>query len=358
MSLDHARTKLNDALRTTDLEAHGAEIDESFVQIIDDWFVELKKEEANDTFATAFQAHRMTARVVKKQGGIIESISMNQYDLATSTPTPDKISTPDIYNTGMAGMKLRTNPGNFGAEVDDKGGWKKIDGKAKLVAPTKTGKYTLGLHDLSAVLLSTGRGDILGQLAWKEGAQETTKNAVAFMPLPLEADLKVFALLSAKAKKNRDKHARIYEKVANVRRKMTRVKLTNEDDAGSGFVNIGTGFAADQRKYRYGLGLIPIEGKTGQTGPDEMERRRALALEYRTMLGKMKAMPQDTSLNPTHNELVVAYRHHESKCFPLFTDYDKQRKCWRVFDGPEGFNATWIGTKVPRRILQSGKVES
>jgi hypothetical protein len=36
---------------------------------------------------------RMTARVVKNQGGIVESISMNQYDLATSTLTPDKVPT-------------------------------------------------------------------------------------------------------------------------------------------------------------------------------------------------------------------------------------------------------------------------
>jgi hypothetical protein len=231
---------------------------------------------------------------------------------------------------------------------------RKVDGKIVKIAPTKTGKYNLGLHDLSAVLLSTKRGNILNQLAWKEGAQETAKNAVAFMPLPLEADLQIFALLSEKAKKHRAKHAAIYAKVADVRHRMTRVKLTNEDDAGSGFVNVGTGWKDGQRKYRYGLGLIPVEGKEGKTGIAEMERRRALALEYRTMLGKMKPMPESTSVNPTHNELVVAYRQHASGCFPLFTEYEKDQNCWKVVDGPQGFSPASIGTTVPSRIFQDG----
>ncbi|MEO7084763.1 MAG: hypothetical protein ABI442_05790 [Gemmatimonadaceae bacterium] len=356
MSLERARTKLGETLREVDLGALGEEVDDAIIQIIDDWFAELKAEESKDTFAAAFAEHRMTARVVKKEGGVIEAISMNKYDLAEREAAPDKTSTPDAYNTGVAGMKLRTDPSNFGAEVSHAGGMRKVDGKIVKVAPTKKGKYTLGLHDLSAVLLSTKRGNILNQLAWKEGAQETAKNAVVFMPLPLEADLQIFALLSAKVKAHRIKHNRIAAKLADVRHKMTRVKLTNEDDAGSGFVNVGTGWTNKQRKYRYGLGLIPIEGKEGKTGVDEMDRRRALALEYRSMLGKMKPMPEDTTLNPTHNELVVAYRHHASNCFPLFTEYEKARNCWRVVDGPQGFNPLSIGTAVPARIFQDGTV--
>ena len=357
MSLQHARSKLLDALRDTDLEGRGPEIDDPFVQIVDDWFSAFKDEgESTDTFVGAFSEHRMTARVVKKQGGMIEAISMNKYNLHTKASTA-KVDTPDVYNTGMAGMKLRTNPGNFGAETEDKGGLRRVDGKIVKVPPSKKGKYNLGLHDLSAVLLSTKRGNILNQLAWKEGAQETAKNAIAFMPLPLEADLSVFALFSEKAKKYKVGHPAIYAKLVQVRHRMTRVKLTNEEDAGSGFVNVGTGWQAKQRKYRYGLGLIPIEGKEGKVGVDEMDRRRKLALEYRSMLGMMKPLPEDTTLNPTHNELVVAYREHASKCFPLFTEFEKERNAWKVIDGPEGFNPLWIGSKVPVRIFQDGRIE-
>jgi hypothetical protein len=224
------------------------------------------------------------------------------------------------------------------------------------VPPSKKGKYNLGLHDLSAVLLSTERGSILGQLAWKEGAKDPDVNAVAFMPLPLEADLKLFAVLSEKAKKHRATHARIYAKVVDVRHKWTRVKLTNENDAGSGFVNIGTGWKDKARKYKYGLGLVAIDGKTGTTGVAEMKRRQELALEYRSMLGKMNAVPLDGG-NPTHNELVVTYRQHATLCFPLFAEYDKQDKNWIVIDGPEGFSPAWIGPKVPARIHQDGTTD-
>jgi hypothetical protein len=272
------------------------------------------------------------------------------YDLATQTASGEKTTTTDVYNTGMSGMKLRSNPGNFGEEMNDPGGMRRVDGKIKKVAPVTRGKYTLGLHDLSAVLLSTKRGPILNQLAWKEGAQEPGKYAVAFMPLPQEADLQVFAVLSAKAKLYKTVHGLIHAKVADIRRKMTRVKLANEEDAGSGLVNTGTGWQGKARKYKYGLGLVAIEGKQGETGVDEMKRRQKLALEYKSMLAMMKPLPEDQKLNPTHNEIVIAYRQHASGCFPLFALYRKGGDCFDVIDGPEGFDKKWIGSKVPKTI--------
>jgi hypothetical protein len=264
---------------------------------------------------------------------------MNQYNMNTHKLAANKRQTQDVYNTTLDGMKLRMNPSNFGTEETIRGGLKKIDGQFKMTKDVVRGKYNLGLHDMSAVLLSPERGPIYNQLAWKESVKETEKFAVAFMPLPLERDLQMFFVLNAKAKRFRGTQLSfIYDKVAFIRRRMTRVKLANEVDAGSGFVNIGKGWKEKERKYKYGLGLVAIPEKTGAVGIQETLRRTQLALEYRSLLALMKPA--------TNNELVIAYRDHESKCFPMFTLYNEKESCFDVFDGPDGIEEKWIGTKI------------
>jgi hypothetical protein len=62
----------------------------------------------------------------------------------------------------------------------------------------------------------------------------------------------------------------------------------------------------------------------------------------------MPAMPKDSTQPGTNNELVIAYREHASKCFPMFTVYNQKQDCFDVIDGPEGFDAKkWVGTKIP-----------
>jgi len=357
MSLQFTRAKLSMRMMMVDLHTCSQRDVENIIQDIDDWYSELKKWESGDSFALAFKQHRMTARVVARvatstKNTTTNKLSMNRYDLTTHKVGHTKQTTTDIYDTGLSGMKLRTNPNNFGQEQVIPGGMKKIDGQIKKVPTIVTGKYNLGLHDLSACLLSTQRGSILNQLAWKEGAKEPEKNAIAFMPLPLEADLQLFYVLNAKAKDKecKAKHPALYEKVVWVRRRMTRVKLANEVDAGSGFVNIGTGWKDTQRRYKYGLGLVAIPEKTGAVGIGEAERRTRLALHYRHMLQMMPAMPKDNNSPGTNNEMVIAYRQHASNCFPLFAVFEKEGNRFEVIDGPEGFHADWIGTTVPRYI--------
>ena len=355
MSLQFARAKLSMRMMMVDLDTCSERDAELLIQDIDDWCSELKAWERGDSFAAAFKEHRMTARVVARaatstKNTTTNKLAMNQYNLQTHKVGHAKHQTADIYDTGLSGMKLRTNPDNFGQEQIIPGGMKKIDGQIKKVPTIIAGKYNLGLHDLSACLLSTARGSILNQLAWKEGAKEPDKNAIAFMPLPLEADLQLFFVLNAKAKQCKSKHPAIHQKVAWVRRRMTRVKLANEVDAGSGFVNIGTGWKNDQRRYKYGLGLVAIPEKTGAVGIGETERRTRLALQYRRTLQMMPPMPKDNDSPGTNNEMVIAYRQHASNCFPLFALFEKENNRFEVIDGPEEFKTEWIGKSVPRYI--------
>ena len=76
MVLEFSRAKLNKALLEVDLAQRGQEVDQDFVQIIDDWFNDLKEEESKDTVAAALKDHRLTARVVLRRDEIKQNLAL------------------------------------------------------------------------------------------------------------------------------------------------------------------------------------------------------------------------------------------------------------------------------------------
>jgi hypothetical protein len=100
--------------------------------------------------------------------------------------------------------------------------------------------------------------------------------------------------------------------MSHIRSRMTRIKLACEGDISANFVYVAPS-TVQYPMFKYGFGLWSTvknhEGMEGQkyVGPDEVLRRKALALDFRQIL------------TPTQvNEIIVAYRQHENPRFPVF----------------------------------------
>lgn len=242
------------------------------------WLEQLKKFEAQDSFAIAFQANRMTARQISTsgRGGNFKVRSTKkgkerEIKLARDVP----------------GVKERFIPTNFFNTSDPN---------------AKSKKNEKGLHDLSASLLDRER-PISEQLKHYEGA------IVLFMPLPMEDDLRIFSALTRKLGTGNPE-------VRKIRSMFTRVKLAQASDMGTSFVDISDP-SAKEGKFRYGITgtIIRRKGGIGVAAKEsELAARRTNALQYTNILKEGITRV---------NEVVMAYREHASKDFPMFAELDK-----------------------------------
>jgi hypothetical protein len=101
-----------------------------------------------------------------------------------------------------------------------------------------------------------------------------------------------------------------------IRTKMTRLKLAQEDDMHTGFVSLTD--KGDGKHYRYGYsGSFKDEqtGKIVRITAEERKSRFQNRLKYKSILGGIG-----------YNEIVVAYRHHNSGIFPLFVNWPATTK--------------------------------
>jgi hypothetical protein len=253
----------------------------------------------------------MTARQVNKgttaRGGAFDVINTND---------PNK-SRSMVLARDVSGIQARLNPANF------------IDPKT-----LKSSKNELGLHELSASLLD-GRRPISAQLKGYEDAY------TMFMPLPLEEDLILFDTLNTMGKRDKDID---YKEIRVMRSQLTRVKLAQASDMGTKYVD--TSNPTDARaKIRYGVTgtIIREKGSIGKPATEtELFDRKTNALRYKSILDNMKT---------TVNEVVIAYRVHAKKDFPMFSLWNKAAQHYRVIlVGDKVLPTEWIITNTGEQI--------
>jgi hypothetical protein len=291
--------------------------------LISRWFGAYQDFERKETFERAFFEDRMSIRWCNR--GLDYTFPSIQ---ATAKGSKDDSKVwsnasgqPFVSNVGVKGVLARLDP--------------------KVFVPTLGGtsrKTELGLHDLSASLLKhdkkiTAQLHNSGSFAGKTDEQirqliVSTEGMSAmqieelkakkekmiaetlfyvFMPIAKPADQKLFQLLNDLAKDLRKLHVDFYNEVRDIRSKMTRVKLFDEHDMGTGFL----AYAPESRvnpRFKYGhqpTTKVRISGiiKSGQENTEQLiAQRRKNAVNYDQVLAKATGV----------NEITVAYRYHAS----------------------------------------------
>jgi hypothetical protein len=303
--------------------------------LITRWFAAYQDFERKETFERAFFDDRMSIRWCNR--GL-------DYTFPSIQATP-KGSKDDsrawvnasgqrfISNVGVKGVLARLDPTTF---VPTLGGTSR--------------KTELGLHDLSASLLKSSKkitaqlhnsGSFAGKsdeeirrlIVSTQGMSATEIEEIkakkdkiiaetlfyVFMPIAKPADQKVFQLLNdlAKDKVLRQQGQDFYNEVRDIRSKMTRVKLFDEHDMGTGFLAYAPDSLVNPR-FKYGhqpTTKVRIRGiiKSGQDNTEQLiAQRRKNAVNYDQVLARATGV----------NEMTIAYRHHASRdggveSFPL-----------------------------------------
>jgi hypothetical protein len=248
------------------------------------WFVDVKAEESDDTFAEAFRDHRMTVRAILQErhtGHYVPEHVMTRTEMQ-GNPT-GAIKTMQ----GIPGMRERMTASNFFGD----------GARARL-------KYEKGLHDVSAVLLDGRRSLEIGGDA-NQMYRTSGDTTYIFMPLPQTEDMILSFLLIDRAKASESPGLKVF--VAYMKSRLTRIKLAFEGDAGAIFVN----FAAAgelQPKVKYGFG----NKLSRKSSPEVIHARKLKSQEYTTVLK-----------GNNRNEIIVAYRQHgllsmQPSTFPMY----------------------------------------
>jgi hypothetical protein len=321
--LDVAR---QDLLPLLDSGQYGALVEKDWPVargLITRWFAAYQDFERQETFERAFFDDRMSIRWCNR--GLDFSFSSIQ---ATAKGSKDD-----------SRVWTHANGKNFISNVGVKGVLARLD--PKVFVPTLGGtsrKTELGLHDLSASLLKSSKkitaqlhnaGSFAGKtdeqirqlivstvgMSVKEidALKESKDKLIAetlfyvFMPIAKPADQKVFQLLNDLAKAMRAQQD-FYNEVRNIRAKMTRVKLFDEHDMGTGFL----AYAPDSKvnpRFKYGhqpttklrIGSIVTPGRDNTE--QLIAQRRKNAVNYDQVLAKASGV----------NEMTIAYRYHASQ---------------------------------------------
>jgi hypothetical protein len=281
---------------------------------IEKWFESLKAAEATVTWHEVFSTNRISARQIG-----VKATNMGGTFSVKNKHAPRDLGRERMIklDRGAGGIEARTNPANI---YDHETG-----------ARNKNDK---GLHDLSATLLDHERA-IDAQL------KPYANSVVVFMPVPAEKDLQI---LNAVAHlKDRD-----LKRYREIKSRIARVKLAQGSDMHTSPVDVSSA-ATDPAKIRYG-----VTGRT-QRGPDQPEVR-ADAIDIRTR--KTNALEHSTILGAGArqkvNEIVMAYRAHESKLFPLFAKWIPEKEHYRVVKRVgTGEQESWLDTKS--YITRNGK---
>ncbi|WP_321470587.1 hypothetical protein [uncultured Paludibaculum sp.] len=269
--------------------------------LVQRWWSELKSWEAADTFAAAFQDDRMTVRQIN----------------VGSTARGGDFAIPNLYSSekehertislarDVAGVKERFTPANFYNP-----------------STLKRAKNELGLHDLSASLLSHKK-PIREQLKHYEDV------VALFVPVPMEEDHALFYTLNQMGKNELSDGA---HEIRIMRSQLTRIKLAQGSDMGTTYRDMSQP-GSDQGKIRYGVTGTVIKRGEGQKSKasdateQELKDRRSNALKYKRILNVI--------FNPGEkivNEIVMAYRSHSAPQFPMFAQWDKPRRFFRLID--------------------------
>lgn len=238
--------------------------EQTIVKSAKQWFEDYKAWEKEETFDRAFSEGRMTARVAKvgEQGGKPASFPVRGSD--------GKMHQIKLAST-VFGLPKFLDPSNF---------------------LTKK-KNELGLHDFSAVLLRPSAA-LSAQLFAKEGG-------TIFMPLPLDADLRLVHYLGAAAKKS--KAGPLHQFYVEVKNSMTRLKFGSPEDMSNGFFMLDKGDGKEHVRY----GIANILGNPFDN--QYLLERAENALNYKSKI-------VDVATKGGNNEVTVKYRQHAGM-FPV-----------------------------------------
>lgn len=287
--------------------------------IINNWWKAFKEWEARDTFEAAFRENRMTFRESKFGTKKIWP-AMQAYKPGDKKKSEFSGHTLDV---GLTGFNKRMDPENF---LPDVGG----DSK----------KYELGLHDLSASLLNPGKA-----ISSQTYTSLPDKQYVIFMPLSDQRDQVVFQWLNIFAKRVGKKHAEFYNLIRTIRSQMSRIKLAYEWDMSSSFVALTP--EAEKPKFRYMPGRThKVKGNIfgRKTTEAHIERFKDNAIDYRGLINKM------IEGGHGYNEIIVAYRQHANKSFPMYAKWNlaaKQFDLIAVSETKGVVTEKSLGTSIP-----------
>jgi hypothetical protein len=275
---------------------------ETLQPLVRRWWDDLKTWEAADTFDAAFQDDRMTVRQINigstARGG--DFMVSNKFSEETEHQRSITLA------RDVAGVKQRFAPANF----FDPSNFRRM-------------KNELGLHDLSASLLSHKK-PIRQQLKHYEDV------VALFVPVPEEKDLTLFYTLNEMAKAELVGAA---NEIRIMRSQLTRIKLAQSSDMGTTYRDVSR-LGAEEGKIRYGIVGTIIKTKEGEqkskaqpATEQELKDRKSNALKYKSILDAI-FLPGEKIVN----EVVMAYRSHNSPHFPMFAQWDKDRRFFRVVD--------------------------
>jgi hypothetical protein len=321
MSLEQTRQALNEVLLSGKVSFKAADGWRQVKDLANEWQKLLKEWESKDTFEAAYQQKRMTARAMAdNRGDKVGEFKAPQAGKPRSAETDRDIK----LAYGAAGVQARMKPTNL------------------FVAGQESKKNDLGLHDLSATLLTPDR-------EWTKQLKHYEDAAYLLMPMPQEEDLMLYYQLHGETKgRGVDPAFRTF--MRQISSRMTRLKYASAEDMHTTYVDNAPivkvaiqqkavqNFAIFEKervtpgKFRYGITGTSAskeddEAAKSQVDVDEVKLRRARALRYKQILSANEGAPV--------NEIVVAYRSHGTSGksnFPMYARLDKERTSWLVVD--------------------------
>ena len=199
-----------------------------------------------------------------------------------------------------------------------------MDGNNFIYGSSK--KYELGLHDLSASLLDPEQ--LISKQIYHNLQQESkNRSYVVFMPLPLQEDLNFIDQLNKICKNEPKLHMSIFhQKIRYFLSNMTRLKVAYERDIGAGFQIKDSSTPNIKIKYSYGSRIKTQLHPLGTRITDkDIKHLRNNAINYKNIL-------EQSNNKAKYNEIIISYRSHQNKMFPLLSKWNYHNKTFESID--------------------------
>lgn len=311
------------------------------------WWTAYKKWEAKDSFYEAFRSKRMTVRTFpagfeRQRDKKFDKIDLDYDRFFADGQYTKATASQQTFNYGRYNWPGNPERGQYWA-------YRGIDSSpfanpANFTSRAK--KYEEGLHDLSASLLNP-RFSIFKQV-------HNTEQGAHFSLLPLseEEDQRMLFDLTRFAKQFKNTFPALYQLVRSYRAEMTRLKVAQELDMGTGYTMIpaprpGGG---PQYKLRYGLvGSMTVVGNALgiPVNAGVYAARRQAALNFKSIL----------DVRDAKNEIIISIRRHAGP-FPAYAIREgEELVCYRITGNKMEFTGDVIapdGTVTQKNLRESG----
>lgn len=284
------------------------------------WWTAYKKWEASDTFYEAFRDKRMTVRTFPAGFERQRDKTFDKIDLDY-----DRFFADGQYTTATPSQQtFHSGRYNWPGNPEREKYWARrgIDSSpfanpANFISRDK--KYEEGLHDLSASLLNP-RLPIFKQVHnTEQGAH------FSLLPLSFEEDQKLLYDLTALAKALQAALPPLHLVVRGYRAEMTRIKVAQELDMGTGYTIIPSPRPGDGPQYKLRYGLVASMTAPGvplgiPVTAQVYAARRQAALKFKSILDKRDAK----------NEIIISIRRHAGR-FPVYAIREgEELACYQI----------------------------